>query len=118
MAMDGFLDAIIKLASNLIWVGIIIVIGSVLFFGSRYYGKISKEKKAYNITAFISHPDGSHTIDIIGKFKKEDMQFLRFKKSKEKMPVINPAYIVNKSVHLFRYGPEQYEIIPPKIYRN
>ena len=34
------------------------------------------------------------------------------------MPVINPKDIVSLSVHLFRYGPGQYAVIPPTVYRT
>jgi len=34
------------------------------------------------------------------------------------MSVINPKNIVNLSLHLFRYGPSQYAVIPPEVYRT
>jgi hypothetical protein len=87
----------------------------------------------FKINALISNPDGSHMHCKIGKFKDKDgMQkmlflmkapaFFGFKTWQiwkgETMPVINPKNIVNLSVHLFRYGPSQYAVIPPTIYRT
>jgi len=112
---------------------IILLVAVGLFFGTRYYMKEKNNKKNFKITAVITNPDGSHFVAKIGKFKDKDkmekMLFLReskslfgFKKQTvwkgETMSVINPSYIVNNSVHLFRYGPSQYAIIPPKVYRN
>jgi len=117
--LGGFMDAAYGLMANLIWLVVIVVIAAVGFFGARYYGNKKKQAKAYNITAFVSNPDGSHYVDLIGKFTVESMELMKFKNYKnETMPVINPNLIVDRSVQLFRYGSSQYAVIPPTVYRN
>jgi hypothetical protein len=97
---------------------LIVMVG--LYFGTKYIKKNINKKKMYKITAVITNPDGSHYTDKIGKFKdKDDMDKMKFLKMKlDTCPVINNKYIVNNSVHLFRYGPSEFAIIPPQVYRK
>lgn len=114
----------------------VIIFGIVIlgcFFGTKFYVKKRNHLKNFKIKAFITNPDGSHMFCKIGRFKDKDgmqkMLFLHevptlfgFKSWQqwkgETMPVINPKNIVSLSVHLFRYGPSQYAVIPPETYRT
>lgn len=97
-----------------------LVLFVALFFGTKQIKKYRLKKKNFKITAVISNPDGSHYTDKIGKFKDKDgMDKMLFKINKtDTCPVINPKYIRNKSIHLFRYGPGEFAIIPPETYQN
>ncbi len=133
MAVEGILEAGQGLFMTIFRVVIIILVAVMGFFGTRFYAKQRKTRKNYKINALISNPDGSHYICKIGKFKAKDgMQKMLFMQrykglfgieywsemKGETMPVINPRNIVNLSVHLFRYGPSQYAVIPPEQYRT
>lgn len=113
---------------------LIIIIAAMCFFGTRMYAKKKKFLRNFKINALVSNPDGSHMKCRIGKVKDKDgmqkmlflhevpMIFFGFKIwgvwKGETMPVIDPKNIVSLSVHLFRYGPSQYSVIPPTVYRN
>jgi len=133
MAIESFLGAASGMFMTVMRVILIIIVAIACFFGTRYFAKQKKIKKNYKINAVISNPDGSHYMCKIGKFKAHDgmqkMLFLQRYKGlfgiekwiemkEETMPVINPKHIVNLSIHLYRYGPSQYAIIPPTVYRN
>jgi len=133
MAIEGIVDAASGMFFTIMRVIIILIVAIAGFFGTRFYAKQRKTRKNYKINALISNPDGSHYLCKIGKFKASDgMQKMLFmQKYKgffgfeywsemkgETMPVINPKNIVNLSVHLFRYGPSQYAVIPPETYRT
>ena len=114
----------------------VVLIGGVAlagFFGTRMYAKHRKFKNNFKIKAVVSNPDGSHMFCKIGKFKDKDgmqkMLFLREVRGLfgikswdvwkgETMSVINPKQIVNLSVHLIRYGPSQYAVVSPTVYRT
>lgn len=111
----------------------IIVFVVIVFFSSKAIQKEMKQRKSFKINAFISNPDGSHMLWKTGKFKDKDglekMLFMQQVKGLfglklwaplkgESMPVINPSYIVSRTVHLFRYGISQYAVISPQVYRN
>jgi hypothetical protein len=91
-----------------------------LYFGTKQIKKFRLRKNNFKITAFISNPDGSHYMDKIGKFKDKDgMDKMLFKINKtDTCPVINPKYIRNNSIHLFRYGPGEFAIVPPETYQH
>jgi len=112
---------------------VVIGVAAGAFFGSRSFMRAKREREAYKLTAVVTNPDGSHYTCKVGKFKGKDglqkMLFLNKKKGLlgtkywgkmkgETMPVINPKHIVNLSIHLYRYGPSQYAILPPTIYRD
>jgi len=113
---------------------LIIIVALALFFGTRMYAKKKKFMRNFRINALVSNPDGSHMKCRIGKVKDKDgMQKMLFLHEVpmmitgwkvwevwkgETMPVINPKEIVSFSVHLFRYGPSQYAVIPPTVYRT
>jgi hypothetical protein len=99
---------------------LMLVVAAAGFFGTKFLKKAKGKKKAYAITAVISNPDGSHYVDYIGKFKdKDNLDKMKFKLHKlDTCPVINPKYIVSRSIHLFRYGPGEFAIIPPTVYRQ
>jgi len=133
MAIESIVGAASGLFMTIFRVIIIIIVAVLGFFGTRWYVKARKIKKNYKINALISNPDGSHYLCKIGKFKAKDgmqkMLFLQKYKGLlgiehwsemkgESMPVINPKNIVNLSVHLLRYGPSQYAVIPPTVYRK
>ncbi len=90
------------------------------FFGTKFAMKMKNKKKALKIRAFISNPDGSHYIDYIGKIKDKDgIDKMAFKINKtDTCPVIPNKYIVNNSIHLYRYGSSEFAIIPPTIYKK
>jgi|GEM_PF-3514203 len=108
------------MAGTLGKIAIMLVVMVGLFFGTKYIKKFMNKKKQLGITAFISNPDGSHYVDHIGKVKDKDgMDKMMFKVHKmDTCPVINPKHIISRSVHLFRYGPGEFAIIPPTVYRN
>ncbi|NCD05885.1 MAG: hypothetical protein EOL97_07175 [Spirochaetia bacterium] len=98
---------------------LIIALLVALFFGTKQINKLRFAKKNFKITAVISNPDGSHYTDLIGKFHdKDNLDKMMFKRNKtDTCPVINPKYIRNNSIHLFRYGPSEFAIIPPETYQ-
>jgi len=133
MGMEGIIGAASGMFMTVVRIILIVIIAVVGFFGSRFYFKAKKTRRNYKINALISNPDGSHYMCKIGKFKAHDgmqkMLFMHRVKGLfgieywspmkgESMPVINPKNIVNLSVHLFRYGPSQYAVIPPEVYRK
>ena len=96
---------------------LIIVIIAVLWFGTKFFTKAKKDKKAFKIEAVIFNPDGTFYIEKIGKFKGEDgIDKMIFENSKETMPVINPKHIIALKVTLWRYAPGQYAVIPPSVW--
>ncbi len=133
MDVSGIASAGKGLFLTIMKVLIIVIVAGAGFFGSRSFIKHKKRMNTFRINAFLTNPDGSHMSCRIGKFKDKDkmqkMLFLRKTKSLfgitswqiwkgETMSVINPKNIVNLSVHLFRYGPSQYAVIPPEVYRT
>jgi len=133
MAIEGMLGAAQGLFMTIMKVVIIVIVAIVGFLGTRYLAKQRKIRRNYKINALVSNPDGSHYICKIGKFKASDgmqkMLFLQRYKGilgfkywsemkGETMPVINSKDIVSLSVHLFRYGPSQYAVVPPEMYRT
>ncbi len=133
MGIEGIVGAASGLFMTIFRIVVIIIVAVIGFFGTRFYAKARKTRKNYKINALISNPDGSHYLCKIGKFKAKDgMQKMLFmQKYKglfgfeywsemkgETMSVINPKNIVNLSLHLFRYGPSQYAVIPPEVYRT
>ncbi len=133
MGIEGIASAAGGLFMTIMRVVIIILVAVACFFGTRFYLKARKTRNNYKINALISNPDGSHYICKIGKFKAKDgMQKMLFMQrykglfgieywsemKGETMSVINPKNIVNLSIHLFRYGPSQYAVIPPEVYRT
>lgn len=121
--MAGIGD-IMSIGGGIVMTGVKVLFGLILmvalFFGTRKIQALRVSKKNFKITALISNPDGSHYVDKIGKFKDKDgIEKMKFQRMKlDTCPVINPKYIVNASVHLFRYGPGEFAIIPPETYRN
>jgi hypothetical protein len=98
---------------------ILVVVVVVVFGGGAYFlMKKYKDAKKMNINAIIHHPDGSITTSKCGKYNKGGIDKIIFKSSKETMPVIDPKYIKNKHVELYRYGVGQYAVIPPKMWTN
>ncbi len=132
MALEGMAASASGLFMTVFRVIIWIVVIAICFFGSRYFFKRRNYMKNFKINALVTNPDGSHMHCRIGKFKDKDsmnkMLFLTlapgwfgFKSWQiwkgESMAVINPKNIVNLSIQLFRYGPSQYAVIPPTVYR-
>ena len=96
-----------------------VVILTALFFGSKYFSAWYKKRKQFKITAAIYNPDGSFYTQKMGKFKTGDgVDKMLFMNSKETMPVIDPKYIRNLTVTLWRYGVGQYAVIPPKVWES
>ncbi len=133
MGIEGIVGAASGMFMTVVRIILIVIVAVAGFFGSRFYFKVKKTRKNYKINALISNPDGSHYMCKIGRFKASDgmqkMLFMHKVKGLfgieywatmkgETMPVINPKNIVNLSVHLFRYGPSQYAVIPPEVYRK
>jgi uncharacterized membrane protein len=133
MAITGMVGAASGLFMTIFRVIIIILVAGAGFFGTRFYFKRRNHMKNFNIKTTVTNPDGSHLVCKIGKFKDKDgmqkMLFLRevpawfgFKSWQvwkgESMSVINPKNIVSLSAQLFRYGPSQYAVIPPTVYRD
>ena len=133
MATESLVGAASGLFMTAMRVILIVIVAAACFFGTRFYFKRRNYMKNFKINALVSNPDGSHMVCRVGKFKDKDgmqkMLFLReepawfgFKTwqiwKEETMSVINPKEIVSLSVHLFRYGPGQYAVIPPTFYRN
>ena len=98
---------------------IAVIILAVLFFSSKYYFAWRKKRKSYRVSAVIFNPDGTWYMQLIGKFKgKDNIDKMEFINSTETCPVINPKYIRANKVCLWRYGPEQYAVIPPTIWER
>lgn len=109
------MDLLIKIGFGFLAV---IVIG-ILFFVSKYGMKYYKRKKNFKIIAQIYNRDGTFYQERIGKFKGEDnIDKMIFQSSGDTMPVIDPAYIIANQVTLWRYAPNQYAVIPPKIWNR
>lgn len=119
-ALAGMADIAGGLLSTIGKIVLILIVAVGGFFGTKSLKKARAKKKNLQIRAFISNPDGSHYIDYIGKVKDNDgIDKMMFKLKKgDTCPVIPNKYIINNSVHLFRYGPSEFAIIPPEIYRN
>ena len=99
---------------------LLIIVAFGGFFGTKLITKHRSKKKKLMIRAIISNPDGSHYMDYIGKVKDKDgidKMMFKFHKT-DTCPVIPNKHIVNNSIHLFRYGPSEFAIIPPEMYRN
>lgn len=133
MDISGLTGAASGLFMTVMRVVLFGAVALICFFGTRFYIKKRNHMKNFKIKAFVTNPDGSHMTCRIGNFKDKDsmqkMLFLHevpslfgFKSWQqwkgETMSVINPRNIVSLSVHLFRYGPSQYAVIPPEIYRT
>jgi len=121
MADLGSIGGIVgNLAGTMGKIILIVAVAAAGFFGTKYFKKFRAKRKLMSVTAFISNPDGSHYVDYIGKVKDKDgLDKMMFKIHKtDTCPVISPKYIVNKSIHLFRYGPGEFAIIPPVVYRT
>lgn len=133
MAIENLVSSFSGLFMTIMRIVVIAIIAIGGFFGARMFVKQRNQKKSFNITAFVTNPDGSHMILKTGKFKDKDgmqkMLFLREMKGffgrkswvlwkGESMSVINPKEIVSRTVQLFRYGPSQYAVIPPTVYRE
>lgn len=100
--------------------GLMIVIALVgLFFAAKYFRKWRQRKKSFKISAIIHNPDGTWFIDKIGKFRDSDnIDKMLFLSMKESMPVIDPKYIIANQCELWRYGPGQYAVIPPRTWHR
>lgn len=134
MDISGITGIMGGMFMTLMRVVLIIIVVAVCFFGTRFYVKRKKFLRNFRINALISNPDGSHMKCRIGKVRdKDEMQKMLFLQEVpmiffgiktwevwkgESMPVIDPKNIVSLSVHLFRYGPSQYAVIPPTVYRT
>lgn len=106
-----------KMAFNMLYIVVGIVILGTLYFVGRLIGNWNKRRKNFKITACIYNPDGTFFLQKIGKFKGEDnIDKMIFQKTGETMPVINPKHIINLRVTLWRYGVGQYAVIPPKMW--
>jgi len=88
-----------------------------LFFGSKYWRKNRNAKKQFKIKSVIFNRDGTWMTDKIGKFKTGDgIDKMLFMDLKETMPVIDPENIRAGQVCLWRYAPEQFGVIPPRLW--
>jgi hypothetical protein len=95
----------------------VIVSIAILFFGVRLGMGAWKNYKTYKITATIVNRDGTFYTAKIGKFKTSDnIDKMKFRGSRETMPVIDPVNIRNNKVMLWRYGIGQYAVISPKTW--
>ena len=109
----------VKLLYNILLIFVVVVVAVALFFGTRFGMSAYKKRKNYKITAVIFNPDGTFYTKRMGKFRtKDNIDKMLFQGSTETMPVINPAHIRSQRVTLFRYGPGQYAVIPPKIWEQ
>lgn len=90
---------------------------AILFFGTRFGFAAYKKRKNFKVTANIYNPDGTFFTKRIGKFRtKDNIDKMLFQGSSETMPVIDPRYIRANKVTLWRYGPGQYAVIPPRVW--
>lgn len=97
---------------------VVIVLGA-LYYASNKGFSAWRRYKNFKIKAVIFHPDGSFTVRKIGKFKgKDGIDKMLMLGTKETMPVIDPKYIRNLTVTLWRYGVGQYALIPPKVWEK
>ena len=95
--------------------GVVVLIA--LYFVSKWWKKLRNKKKQYKIQAIIFNRDGTWFIDKIGKFKDNDgIDKMLFLDLKETMPVIDPENIRANQVCLWRYAPQQFAVIPPKMW--
>lgn len=98
---------------------VIIFIAAVGFFGSRAAFAAYRKRKNFKVTAVIYNPDGTWYSQRMGKFRtKDNIDKMLFMGSNETMPVIEPKYIRANKVTLYRYGPGQYAVIPPKMWEK
>ena len=96
-------------------IGVISLI--ILFYLSRWWKKSRNKKKQYKIKAIIFNRDGTWFTDKIGKFKAGDgIDKMLFLDLKETMPVIDPVNIRANQVCLWRYAPQQFAVIPPRLW--
>jgi hypothetical protein len=120
---DGILSAVGPSMTKLIWqllAGlVVIVILTILYFGTRTVMKWWNQRKQYNIRAVVFNPDGTFFVRWIGKFKGSDgVDKMRFMGSAETCPVIDPKHIIGRCVGMWRYAPGQYAIIPPTVWQK
>lgn len=98
-------------------IGIIVI--AALFFGTRWAIGAWRNWKNYKITAIVFNRDGTFYIKKIGKFRTVDnIDKMKFRASKETMPVIGTENIRQNKVVLWRYAPGQYAVIPPRIWEK
>jgi len=96
-------------------IGILVVV--VLYFVSKWWRRIRNKKKQYKINVVIFNRDGTFFTDKIGKFKDSDgIDKMLFLDLKETMPVIDPENIRANQVCLWRYAPQQFAVIPPRMW--
>lgn len=100
----------------LLALAIIVGLAILGYFSNKafsYYRKL----RSFKITALIINRDGTFYTKKIGKFKTADnIDKMCFIGSKDTMPVINTADIRNNKVVLWRYGINQYAVIPPRVW--
>lgn len=110
-------DTIVALLMK-IGLGLVVVVGLVgLFFAVKYIRKWRRRKKNFKINVVIYNPDGTWYTDRIGKFREQDaMDKMVFESSGETMPVIDLKHIVALKATLWRYGPGQYAVVPPRMW--
>jgi hypothetical protein len=96
-----------------------VIVLAMLFFGSKWGMKYYKRRKNFKIVAQIYNRDGTFYHERIGKFRGEDnIDKMIFQNTGDTMPVIDPAYIIAGQVTLWRYAPNQYAVIPPRIWNR
>ena len=89
----------------------------VLWFASKWWRRTRNKKKQYKINTVIFNRDGTFFIDKIGKFKDSDgIDKMLFLDLKESMPVIDPENIRANQVCLWRYAPQQFAVVPPRMW--
>jgi len=118
MELASIGSAAFKMGMNVGLMVLVLVVVVVFGGGAWFITKKYKDAKRMNMNAVIHHPDGSITTSKCGKYNKGGIDKIIFKKSQETMPVIDPKYIKNKHVELYRYGVGQYAVIPPKMWTN
>lgn len=118
MAVFGDLGSTgFKLLLQLLTGLIIVIVLAALFFGGRAAFGAYRRYKNYKITALIHNPDGTFYTRKMGKFRTADkVDKMLFMGSTETMPVIDPKYIRNNQVELWRYGVGQYGAVPQSVW--
>lgn len=97
------------------FLGIIFLV--ILYFASKRWRKWRNRKKQYKINVVIFNRDGTFMIDKMGKFKDIDgIDKMLFLNLRESMPVIDPENIRANQACLWRYAPQQFAVIPPKMW--
>lgn len=108
-----------KLGYNILTAFVVIIGLIIVFFAARMGMTAWKKHKNYKVKAVIFNRDGTFFTRRMGKFRTADnIDKMLFQGSNETMPVIDTANIRAGQVCLWRYAPNQYAVIPPRVWEK